>query len=313
MLQSRAVVGAQIVISGIIIPGNPTNPSAYDGCFPITSVSGTTLQYMNPVIGLPPINPGGSIGLATVPTFCPYLPIYVATSQNNAVYVANYGAESDPNCNFASTDSVVILITITNTITNIAYLPAGGPPGRRWWRRPIGSNLYVLNQGNNSVSDLSPTDLSTLTTIPVANTPAWAVSRPDGQRLYVVTQGDGQLYTINTATDSRDSADLPSRLADGAGANFVLYDKSRNRLYVTNPNAGKIYIFDATTDPPTPVGSASGHRHPIAPGVFRDDVLPGGARLSGGVARRHPVLRGKLCDRVVERMSGPDRVRSANA
>jgi DNA-binding beta-propeller fold protein YncE len=111
-----------------------------------------------------------------------------------------------------------------------------------------------VNQGNNTVTDVSPTDMSTLATIPVGNTPAWAVSRPDGLRIYVVTQGDGQLYTIRTDTN----AVVSNQSVGGAGANFVLYDKSRNRLYVTNPGAAAVYVFDATTDPPTPLGSASG-------------------------------------------------------
>jgi YVTN family beta-propeller protein len=117
-------------------------------------------------------------------------------------------------------------------------------------------NLYVLSQGSNSVIDLSPTDLSTITTIPVGNQPAWAVSRLDGRRVYVVTEGDGMLYTINTVTNSVIPQSPQS--VGGVGANYVLYDKSRNRLYVTNPTAGAVYVFDATTDPPTPLGSATG-------------------------------------------------------
>jgi hypothetical protein len=38
----------------------------------------------------------------------------------------------------------------------------------------------------------------------------------------------------------------------------VIYDKSLNRLYATNPTAGAVYVFNATTDPPTPMGSPTG-------------------------------------------------------
>jgi DNA-binding beta-propeller fold protein YncE len=258
-----AAAGSQIVISGIAIPPPATNPSAYDGCFPIFSVSGTTVQYVNPVTGLAAISPAPSGGVAAVPTFCRYIPIYLASSQNNAMYVANYGAESDPNCNFPSTDSVAYLNTSTNTVGNIAYLPANSHPVAMV-ETPDTVNLYVLNQGTNSITDLSPSNLTTLTTIPVGNAPAWATLRPDAQRLYVITQGDGQLYTINTATNSV----IPGspQAVGGAGANFVLYDKSRNRVYVTNPTAGVVYIFDATSDPPTPVGNPAGISIP-APSV----------------------------------------------
>jgi DNA-binding beta-propeller fold protein YncE len=248
---SNAVVGAQIVISGVTIPGTPPEPSPLNGCYPITSVSGTTIQYVGPVPG--PASLSG--GTATVPTFCPYIPVFLASTQNNAMFAANYGVEGDPNCNFSSTDSVAYLNAVNNTVGNIAYLPAASHPVAMV-ETPNALNLYVLNQGSNSVTDLSPIDLSTLGTIPVGLTPAWAVARPDNQRVYVVTQGDGQLYTINTATN----AVMPGspQAVGGRGANFVLYDKTLNRLYVTNPTAGTVYLFDATTDPPSPIGSPTG-------------------------------------------------------
>ena len=257
---TTAIVGAQIVIAGVVTP-DPT-PAAYDGCFPIVSASGTTIQYVNSMSGLPAVTGG----VATVPTFCPYLPDFVATTQNTGAYVANFGAEGDPNCNFASTDSVMVLNSSSNTITNLAYLPAAAHPVAMV-ETPSGSDLYVLNQGNNTVSDLSTFDLSTVATIPVDSSPEWGVARPDNQRVYVVTQGSAslsvpsQLYTINTATN----AVIPQspQSVGAAGANFVLYDKSRNRLYVTNPNAAAVYVFDATTDPPTPVGSPTGIGIPL--------------------------------------------------
>jgi len=244
------VASAQIVISNVVVSGQ--NPSGYNGCFAIASINGTTVQYVDPVAGLPAASSGGT---ATVPTFCPYIPVYLASSQNNAMFAANYGVEGDPNCNFSSTDSVAYLNAVNNTVGNIAYLPAASHPVAMV-ETPNALNLYVLNQGSNSVTDLSPIDLSTLGTIPVGQTPAWAVARPDNQRVYVVTQGDGQLYTINTATN----AVMPGspQAVGGRGANFVLYDKTLNRLYVTNPSAGTIYLFDATSDPPSPIGSPTG-------------------------------------------------------
>ena len=247
----NATVGSQVVIQNVVIPTTPPN-LAYDGCFKIVTLNGATFQYVNPNTSLPPLSGGGT---ATLPTFCPYLPDYVATSQTNAVYVANYGAEGDPNCNFSSTDSVVALNPGLNTISNLVYLPPGAHPVAMV-ETPDGQNLYVLNQGPNfGVFNLSPTDLSTYAQIPVGNLPTWAVSRPDGRRVYVVTQGDGKLYTIDTVANAL--IPQPPQSVGGAGANFVLYDKSRNRLYVTNPTAGEFYVFDATTDPPTPLCARS--------------------------------------------------------
>jgi DNA-binding beta-propeller fold protein YncE len=147
------------------------------------------------------------------------------------------------NSNLPSTDSVAILSTTSNTITNITYLGAGTHPVAMA-ETPDARNLYVLNQGTNSVSDLSPADLSTLATIPVGSLPTWIVSRQDSRRVYVLTQGGGQLIPIDTATNTILSSQ--TNLNVGAGANFVLYDHALNRLYVTNPATGIVYVFSAT-------------------------------------------------------------------
>jgi DNA-binding beta-propeller fold protein YncE len=246
-------VGGQIVVSGVAIPCTtvPCSPSpgAYDGSFPITSVSGTTIQYVDcqvvgnvcvPVTGLPPITtPGGSVTIP-VPLFCSYQPDYVTTSQNSAVYVANYGQENGANCNLSSTDSIAALNPGQNTISNIQYLPAGSHPVAMV-ETPNGENLYVVNQGTNTVANISPTDLSTIATISVGNTPVWAVSRIDGLRVYVLAQGSGTLIPIDTASNTV----LPSQtnLSVGAGANSLVYDPNLNRLYVTNPNTATVFVF----------------------------------------------------------------------
>jgi DNA-binding beta-propeller fold protein YncE len=251
---SNAKVGTPIEVSGVV------SPLAYNGCFLIASVAGATIQYVNPTAGLA----AAAGGLATVPSYCPYLPDFVATTQSNAVFVANYGAETGLNCDLSSTDSVATLNPSTNVISKISYLPAGSHPVALA-ETPNAQNLYVVNQGSNTVTDISPTDMSTLAVIPVGNSPAWAVSRVDGQRLYVVTQGDGQLYTIDTASNAQVPGSPQS--VGGAGANFVLYDKSRNRIYVVNPNAAAVYAFSAVTDPPTPLGSTTGAISIVAPSI----------------------------------------------
>ena len=81
---------------------------------------------------------------------------------------------------------------------------------------PDAQNLYVVNQGSNTVTDLSPSDLATLATITVGNTPVWAVSRSDSKRIYVVTQGDGQFYTIaptNTVLSINQSSVVPAPIS----------------------------------------------------------------------------------------------------
>ncbi|MFZ0807181.1 MAG: beta-propeller fold lactonase family protein [Candidatus Sulfotelmatobacter sp.] len=247
---SGAAVGGFVTLTNVVIPGGGTNALSYNGCYAVTSVAGSTIQYVNPTPGLAATTGGA----AATPAFCSYFPDYVGTTQNTSVFVANYGAENDPNCSHASTDSVALLSTTSNTITNIQYLPAGTHPVALA-ETPNQQFLYVLEQGTDSVAVLSPVDLSSMTATPIAvgKQPAWIAVRPDGQRVYVVTEGDGQLYTIRTDTNTV----VANQPVGGAGANYVLYDSPRNRLYVTNPTAGAVYVFDATTDPPTPVLSGT--------------------------------------------------------
>ena len=237
---ANAVPGASIVISNVLATG--ANPLAYNGCFPITSVSGTTVQYTSSFTGLPV----GSGGTATLPAFCPYLPDYLTSTQITTVYVANYGVEGNPNCSLASTDSVAVLDPITNSIGNLAYLPAGSHPVALAGTL---NNVYVANEGSNTVSVLSASDLSTVATIPVGATPVWAAVRADVQRVYVLTQGAGTLVPIDTVSNTV----LPSQtnLAVGAGANFFLYDPHLSRLYVTNPGIptpsnAAVYVYSTT-------------------------------------------------------------------
>lgn len=236
MTLSAAIAAAQV---GSIINVAGVSVAGYDGSFPITSVTGTIVQYQDSVTGLA----ASSGGAAALPSFCSYLPDFVATTQNTAVYVANYGTEGGSNCNQSSTDSVASLSVANSSITNIAYLPPGAHPVALT-ETPNGQNLYVVNEGNNTVVNLSPTDLSTIATISVGNTPVWAVARSDNQRVYVLTQGDGTLVPIDVASNAILTSQ--TNLSVGAGANFVLYDPNLNRLYVTNPVTSTVYIYSTT-------------------------------------------------------------------
>lgn len=161
------------------------------------------------------------------------LPVFVNTAQAGAVFVANYGTNT---------------VSTLNTSSNVVSLTgAVGSHPVALAETPNTLNLYVANEGDGTVIDLSPADLSRLapvTGIPVGDTPVWVVARKDGARVYVLTQGGGQLVPIDTASNTV----LPSQtpLSVGAGANFFLYDPHLNRLYVTNPATGMVYVFSAT-------------------------------------------------------------------
>jgi YVTN family beta-propeller protein len=206
-------LGDVIVIAGAGIAG-------YNGTFAVLPISGTTIQYVDPVSGLAP-SLGGTASL-------PAQPVFLASAQNDAMYVANYNSSS-----------VAVINTSLNAVTNSALV---GQHPVALAETPNGHKLYVANQGSNPVSSLNTVDMSqnTVTGI-VGITPVWLVSRSDSQKVYVLTQGDGQLVTIDTATDT-----VVGNLPVGAGANFIFYDPHLNRLYVTNPSTSMVYVFSAT-------------------------------------------------------------------
>jgi YVTN family beta-propeller protein len=156
------------------------------------------------------------------------LPVFVHSTQNNTMYVANFGS-----------NSVAQLNTFLNAVSNSA--PVGVNPVALV-ETPNGNKLYVANQGSSTVSSLNTVDMTQNTVTGfVGNTPVWLLSRSDSQKVYVLTQGDGQLVTIDTATDT-----VVSTVPVGAGANFMFYDPHLNRLYVTNPSTSTVYVFSTT-------------------------------------------------------------------
>jgi DNA-binding beta-propeller fold protein YncE len=218
--------GYWIVIAGVVIPAcvSPCNPipqNAYNGGFAISSITGTSLTYMNTNGGLPALSSGGT---ATVPP----QPVFLGSTQGSAMYAANYNA-----------NSVVAINTSLNLVTNSA---AVGVHPVSLAGTPNGFKLYVANQGDNTVSSLNTTDLSSnVVTGFTGISPVWVVARGDSQKVYVLTEGDGQLVTIDTATDT-----VTGSLSVGAGANFVFFDPILNRLYITNPVTSTVYVLSDT-------------------------------------------------------------------
>src|ERR1700722_12887861 len=210
---SNVVAGSAIVIGNQAVTG-------YNGTFAIVAITGTTLQYVDTVTGLAP----SSGGTASVPP----QPVFVNSSQNTAMYVANY-----------NTNSVSAINTASNVVVNSALV---GTNPVSLAETPNGLKLYVANQGSNTVSSLNPVDMTAnVVTGFTGVNPVWVVARGDSQKVYVLTEGDGQLVTIDVATDT-----VTSSLPVGAGANFIFFDPNLNRLYVTNPLTSMGYVFSDT-------------------------------------------------------------------
>ena len=156
------------------------------------------------------------------------LPVFLNTTQNGYIYVANFG-----------TNSVSAINTSLNAVINTGTV---GLNPVAMAEIPDAQKLYVANQGDSTISDVNPLDLtSTLVPSFTGTTPVWIVARGDSQKVYVLAQGNGQLITIDVATDTQTSS-----LPVGIGANYIFYDPVLNRLYVTNPVTCTLYVFSVS-------------------------------------------------------------------
>jgi len=165
-------------------------------------------------------------------------PTFVATAESAAVYVANSG-----------NNTVSVISTTSNVVEPpLSGIPVGVSPVALA-ETPNQQYLFVANRGRGgsggSVTSINPVDHSV--NPPVANatwvSPVSVVARSDSNRVYLLDQGSGMVSAINPATNA-----VVTSVSVGVGANFMLYDPTRNRLYVANPVANTVIYLDASSD-----------------------------------------------------------------
>jgi YVTN family beta-propeller protein len=165
-------------------------------------------------------------------------PSFVATAESATVYVANSG-----------NNTVSAISTISNVVEPpIAGIQVGVHPVMLA-ETPNQQFLYVASSGNGgvggSVTSINPVDRSVNPPITNATwiSPVSVAARSDSNRVYVLDQGTGMVSAIDTFTNA-----VVANAPVGVGANFMLYDTTRNRLYVANPAANTVTYLDASTD-----------------------------------------------------------------
>jgi YVTN family beta-propeller protein len=232
-------VGESIVITGITgLPNLGDN-----GTFTITAV----VPPLFTVTNAGGVATSGQAGSGIVPS----TPVFVHTTENGTVYVANY-----------SYGTVAAISTANNVVSRMA--PADPthstniqnpvPQPVALAETPDGKKLYMVNLGNSSVTSINTADLSVNPIITNLNiiAPAWAVARADSARVYVLNSGSGTVSVIDTTTDtvlnSVPAGPSVNCVGQPQACGFMLYDKTRTRLYVTNPASTKVVVLDASTD-----------------------------------------------------------------
>lgn len=225
----------------------------------------------------------------------PSQPLFVHSTENGKMYTANSGNGTISVIN-TSSDVVVATVAVDPTFAATPQ-PAPNRTARpvALAETPDGAKLYSANQGNGTVTSISTVDDTVLKVIKVGSAPVWAVARSDGARIYVL-DASGAIYVIDTLSD----AVISSSASAAPGANFIFYDKVFNRLYVTNPSAGRVSIFNAASDPPaqltgSPVAIAIAPSSTCSSAVLPTsvNVLGDGGRAYVGSYQRDP--SGTVC------------------
>ena len=189
-------------------------------------------------------------------------PIFVHTRENTTLYVANYA------------DSTVDTINVATNVVNHT-IPVGANPVALLETADT-NHLYSVNLGGNSLTSIDPVSKAVKTTIPVGVSPTWVVARSDNQKIYVLNTGSGTVTSVDTLSDAVTcgASGLPACPSVGAGANYMVYDPLRNRVYVTNPVTNNLVTLNVGVDPPTVMFTT-----PVAPGPVSVTALNDGSRL----------------------------------
>jgi YVTN family beta-propeller protein len=270
----------------VYVSGCATN--GLNGVYAVTAASVGSFSVANATIATD--NPESVGAQAKIPNA-----VFANTTENNNMYVAGYG-----------TDSVYVINTTTDVVR--AIVPVGVHPVALA-EIPDARKVYVANHGNStsggSVSVID-TVSDTATTIclsggsppscTIGALPIWTVAGSDSAQVYVLDES-GVIYTINTASDTV----TPSSFPPQAGANFMFYDKSFSRLYVTSPTSHNLSVFDVSggvpavhLGSPISIPAAASSTCGTSP-VFPDSVTVLGDGSRAYVASYQKTTGGSIC------------------
>ena len=231
--------GTGLFSAGDLVYITGCTTAGFNGAFTVTAAAGNSFSISNST----QTSEAESFGAqAKVPNA-----VFADSAETKNVYVAGYG-----------TNSLYVINTTTNVVT--AAVPVDSHPVAVA-EIADGKKVYVANHGSSasggSVSVIDTVSDTVTKTIclagggappcPSGPLPVWAVARSDGEEVYVLDES-ATIYVIDTTLDSV----IDSSHSAAAGANFMLYDRNFSRLYVTNPGAASLSVFDVSGTTPVP-------------------------------------------------------------
>lgn len=172
-------------------------------------------------------------------------PVSLGSTQATAIYVVDSASPS------YCANGAVDVLSSGNVITNTVCV-GKNPVAIK--QLPNGGKVYVVNQGDNTVSVIDPVSLQILATIPAGTNPVWVSTNLDGSYVFVVNKGSNTLTAIHTADNTTTSITVGS--TSHAAPNFSIFDPSRNRLYVTNSGENTVTVLDLSQATPSVLAQA---------------------------------------------------------
>lgn len=195
-----------------------------------------------------PVSSPGTVTTISLPAGS--APVFVHSTQSTKMYVADFGSTQIVSGNPTAVRNDIAVIDAQSNVVS-SFIPVTGRP-TALVETPNGQKLYSLNQADSavvpaltaSVTPINTIDNSTGTPITSFTSPVWATASSDNSAVFVLDSATGLISVIDTATDNVAAVTAAAESA-GPGANFMLLDRRLNRLYVTNPVANTIAIYNA--------------------------------------------------------------------
>ncbi len=194
------------------------------GAQPDYSEAGITAQPVcNPQFTTCTPQPASSVTLpnGSVPTA-------LGSRESSTVYVL---AAASPSCPSGAVYTVTTSYVVSNT-TCVGKNPIA------LTQMPNNGRIFVLNQGDNTVSVLDPVSQSVITTVTVGSNPVMATTDAQGNYVFVVNQGSNDLTAIKTVDYTTTTIPV------GSAPNYVMFSPRRNRLFVSNGGSNDVTVLD---------------------------------------------------------------------
>jgi YVTN family beta-propeller protein len=157
-------------------------------------------------------------------------------------------------------------------VTTTLQLPAGSHPVMIAGN-PSNNKIFVINQGNGTVTEISTVDNTITNTFTVGTSPVWGVMSTDGLFVFVVNQGSGTVSVIDASLDAIvpcAGASCPSgnAIVVGPSPNFAFYESKLRRVYVSNTGNNSVSVIAAN-------GINTQATPPVLPVKLKDITLSG--------------------------------------